>query len=188
MPVKFIETEMAGVTIVEPEIFSDHRGFFMETYHRAKYGAGGVAAAFVQDNRSHSRKGVLRGLHYQLRRPQDKLVFAVTGEIFDVVVDIRRGSPTFGRWFGTRLSAANGRQLFVPRGFAHGFCVLSPEADVIYKCSDFYDPGDDFGLYWADPDLGIAWPTESPLLSTKDDALPRLAEVPPTHLPACERS
>ena len=101
MPVKFIETEMAGVTIVEPEIFSDHRGFFMETYHQAKYGAGGVAAAFVQDNRSHSRKGVLRGLHYQLRRPQDKLVFAVTGEIFDVVVDIRRGSPTFGRWFGT---------------------------------------------------------------------------------------
>jgi dTDP-4-dehydrorhamnose 3,5-epimerase len=155
----------------------------METYHRDKYREGGVTCGFVQDNRSHSIQGVLRGLHYQLRRPQDKLVFAVRGEIFDVAVDIRRESPTFGRWFGTRLSAENHRQLFIPRGFAHGFCVLSRRADVIYKCSNRYAPGDEYGIHWADPEIGIAWPIQSPLLSEKDADLPLLAQIPASHLP-----
>ncbi|MCP4689627.1 MAG: dTDP-4-dehydrorhamnose 3,5-epimerase [Desulfobacterales bacterium] len=180
---KSIETDIPGVLLVEPAVFTDHRGFFMETFHQEKYAGAGIHQTFVQDNRSHSRRGVLRGLHYQLRHPQDKLVYVVAGEIFDVVVDIRRGSPMFGRWFGAILSAENQRQLFAPKGVAHGFCVLSESADVIYKCSDLYARGDEYGVLWNDPDLGVAWPVTDAILSDKDAALPRLKDAPPDALP-----
>ena len=184
MPVKFEPTELKGVTLCIPEVFRDARGFFMETYHAAKYMDGGVRAVFVQDNRSCSSKGVLRGLHYQLHKPQSKLVSCVRGEIFDVAVDIRRGSPTFGKWAGALLSEANGHQLFIPGGFAHGFCVLSESGEIAYKCSEFYDARDDRGLRWNDSALGIAWPlTAEPVLSGKDAALPFLADIPESQLP-----
>ena len=156
----------------------------METWHREKYEKAGIGKPFVQDNRSHSKDGVLRGLHYQLARPQAKLVFAVTGRIFDVAVDIRAGSPTFGRWTGAELSMENRRQIYVPEGFAHGFVVLSDFADVIYKCTDFYAPGDEYGILWSDPDIGIDWPVTAPILSDKDRQAPSLRQVPKDHLPA----
>lgn len=183
MPINFIKAPIPGVWIIEPEVFEDSRGFFKETFHRDKYREIGMTRAFVQDNHSHSRKGVLRGLHYQLHRPQDKLVFVTSGEIFDVVVDIRRGSPSFASWFGIRLTAESHRQMLVPRGFAHGFCVLSDRADVIYKCTDLYAPEDEYGIHWADPDIGAAWPARHPILSDKDEALPRLARIPALQLP-----
>jgi dTDP-4-dehydrorhamnose 3,5-epimerase len=183
MPVKFEQTELEGVTLCIPDVFRDARGFFMETYHAARYMEGGVRAVFVQDNRSCSSKGVLRGLHYQLHKPQSKLVSCIRGEIFDVAVDIRRGSPTFGRWTGAVLSEANSHQLFIPGGFAHGFCVLSEMAEIQYKCSEFYDPRDDCGLRWNDPSLAIGWPDKGPVLSGKDAAQPFLKEVPESRLP-----
>ena len=158
-------------------MFRDRRGFFLETYHQRKYAEGGVAGVFVQDNHSRSVQGTLRGLHAQLRRPQGKLVRAVEGEMFDVAVDIRRGSPTFGRWVGFVLSGENFRQLWIPAGFAHGFCVLSERVHVEYKCSDYYDPGHEIGIAWNDPQVGIRWPIERPVLSAKDAAAPRLAEI-----------
>lgn len=181
---KVSETALPGVLLIEPRVFGDHRGVFLETYHREKYARAGIAKPFVQDNHSHSYKGVLRGLHYQLKQPQGKLLYVVTGEIFDVAVDIRQGSPTFGKWVGVTLSAENRRQLYVPEGFAHGFYVLSERADVTYKCTDLYAPGDEYGILWCDADLNIAWPLQgTPLLSEKDARYPRLAEVPPQHLP-----
>ena len=180
---KSIETPLRGVRIIEPRVFPDDRGYFLEAYHQEKYQALGIGTSFVQDNHSHSRRNVLRGLHYQLGRAQDKLVSALSGAIFDVAVDIRRGSPTFGHWYGTELSAANHRQLFIPKGFAHGFCVVSESADILYKCSDFYSPQDEHGLLWSDPDLNIQWPVANPLLSSKDRAYPRLVSLPPDHLP-----
>jgi dTDP-4-dehydrorhamnose 3,5-epimerase len=183
MALKFLNTEIPGVRIVQPDRFDDERGFFMENYHRLKYGADGIDCDFVQDNHSRSKKGVLRGLHYQLDHPQDKLVSVISGEIFDVVVDIRRGSPTFSRWVGIRLSEANRRQLFIPKGFAHGFCVLSNWADVIYKISDFYCPEDDRGIIWSDPSLAVDWPVKNPFLSEKDVGNPRLTEIPEANLP-----
>jgi dTDP-4-dehydrorhamnose 3,5-epimerase len=175
--VKAIPTELPGVLIVEPDVHRDPRGFFVETYHQRKYSELGIPGPLVQDNHSHSVRGTLRGLHAQLQRPQGKLVRAVQGEMFDVAVDIRRGSPTFGRWVGVVLSSENFRQLWIPPGFAHGFCVLSERVDVEYKCSDFYLPGDELTVLWSDPEIGIAWPIREPILSAKDAAAPRLAEI-----------
>lgn len=174
---QFIETALKGVMMIEPDVFEDGRGYFLETYHAKKYAAHGIAGPFVQDNRSHSVRGILRGLHYQVQRPQGKLVMAIQGRIFDVAVDIRQGSPTFGKWVGMELSADNKRQLYVPAGFAHGFCVLSDTADVLYKCTDFYDPQDERGIIWNDPAIAIAWPIAELVLSQKDRAYKRLAEM-----------
>jgi dTDP-4-dehydrorhamnose 3,5-epimerase len=174
---KFIATELPGVTLIEPDVFRDARGFFLETYHARKYAEGGVPGPFVQDNHSFSSRGTLRGLHAQRANPQGKLVRAVEGEMFDVAVDIRRGSPTFGRWLGFVLSGDNFRQLWIPPGFAHGFCVLSERVHVEYKCTGFYDPKDELTVAWNDPAIGIRWPIEAPTLSAKDQSAPRLAEL-----------
>jgi dTDP-4-dehydrorhamnose 3,5-epimerase len=175
--VRFEATAIPGVIVVEPDVHRDVRGFFVETYHDAKYRAGGIAGPFVQDNQSYSVRGTVRGLHLQVRRPQGKLVRAVTGAIFDVAVDVRRGSPSFGRWVGVTLSGDNFKQCYVPPGFAHGFCVVSGEAQVEYKCTDFYDPDDEIGVAWNDPALAIPWPVGTPFLSPRDGALPSLAEL-----------
>ena len=173
---KFLSTDLPGVMLIEPDVYRDTRGFFLETYHAGKYRAAGIDGIFVQDNHSHSVRGTVRGLHAQRHRAQGKLVRVLQGEIFDVAVDIRRGSPTFHRWVGVRLSADNFRQIYVPPGFAHGFCVLSEVADVEYKCTELYDPVDEFGVLWNDPELGISWPVHEPLLSEKDRTALRLAE------------
>lgn len=173
----FRPTPLDGVLIVEPRVFEDPRGFFMETYRADRFKEGGIDLPFVQDNHSRSGPDTLRGLHYQIEQPQGKLVRVVAGEVWDVAVDIRKGSPTFGRWFGERLSAANRLQMYVPPGFAHGFCVLSDAAEVIYKCTDFYAPGGDRAIRWNDPELAIDWPLEEPVLSAKDAAAPTLAEA-----------
>jgi dTDP-4-dehydrorhamnose 3,5-epimerase len=172
-----VPTELPGVILIEPDVHKDPRGFFLETYHQRKYEAGGIPGPFVQDNHSHSVRGTLRGLHAQRRRPQAKLVRAVEGEMFDVAVDIRRGSPSFGKWVGFTLSGDNFRQLYIPPGFAHGFCVLSEKVHVEYKCTDFYDAGDELAIAWNDPAIGIAWPIAEPRVSAKDAQAPRLAEV-----------
>lgn len=173
---KVLETLLPGVLMVEPRVFEDGRGFFFESFHQNRYREV-VEKNFVQDNHSYSVKGTLRGLHYQLTRPQGKLVRVTSGEVFDVAVDIRWGSPTFGKWFGAYLSADNKRQLYIPEGFAHGFCVISKVAEFLYKCTDFHVPGDEQGIIWDDPTIGIRWPLLNPLLSHKDAALPRLSEI-----------
>lgn len=184
MAVIFEKTSLEGVVLCKPEVFRDDLGFFLETYHAQKYMAGGVRAVFVQDNCSRSVRGVLRGLHFQLHKPQAKLVSCTRGEIFDVAVDVRRGSPTFGRWAGCVLSEENGHQLYVPGGFAHGFCVLSEVAEIAYKCSEFCDPRDDRGVRWNDPALGVDWPVPEPILSAKDAAQPFLKDAElPTYRP-----
>lgn len=174
---KVAETELPGVLMLEPDVYRDGRGYFLETFHQRKYAELGIPGPFVQDNHSFSCRGTLRGLHTQLSHPQGKLVRVVEGEVFDVAVDVRVGSPTFGRWTGVSLSGADCRQLYAPPGFAHGFCVTSEQAHVEYKCTAFYDPGDELTIRWDDPDLAIPWPVASPLLSAKDGAAPRLAEV-----------
>ena len=170
-------TEIPDVLVIEPDVHQDDRGFFLETYHAERYRQHGIAGPFVQDNHSRSQARTLRGLHLQLRRPQGKLIRVVEGEIFDVAVDVRRGSPTFGRWVGVRLSAGNFRQVYVPPGFAHGFCVVSGAAQVEYKCTDLYDPASEIGIAWNDPAIGIPWPVVEPLLSPRDSRHPTLAEV-----------
>jgi len=175
---KFIPTQIPDVMIVEPDIFRDDRGHFFEAYHAEKYAVGGIDPPFVQDNQSHSIRGTLRGLHAQRLQPQGKLVRALSGEIFDVAVDIRPSSATFGRWVGAILSAENRHQLWVPTGFAHGFLVLTDTADVLYKCTTLYRRDDEIGILWNDPEIGIDWPLLfPPLLSPKDAAAPRLAEI-----------
>lgn len=174
---RFFPREIPEVILVEPEVHRDERGLFLETYHQRKFADGGVTAAFVQDNHSYSVRGTLRGLHAQLRRPQGKLVRVVQGEVFDVAVDIRRDSPTFGRWVSEVLSGESFRQLYVPPGFAHGFCVLSDSAHVLYKCTELYDREDEIGLVWNDSEVGISWPIQDPLLSSKDSRLPNLAKL-----------
>ncbi|HUP42424.1 MAG TPA: dTDP-4-dehydrorhamnose 3,5-epimerase [Thermoanaerobaculia bacterium] len=174
---RFVETALPGVLVVEPTVHQDHRGFFLETYHREKYARGGIEGPFVQDNHSRSARGILRGLHAQGRRPQGKLVRCVEGTIFDVAVDIRRGSPTFARWVGVELAAASFRQLWVPPGFAHGFCVVSEAAQVEYKVTALYDAEDELVIAWDDPEIGIEWPVAEPVLSQKDAAAPRLSEI-----------
>ena len=174
---RFTPLALPEVILVEPDVHRDARGFFVETYHLEKYRAGGITGPFVQDNNSRSVLGTLRGLHAQRRRPQGKLVRAVDGEMFDVAVDIRRGYPTFGRWVGVRLSGENFQQLYIPPGFAHGFCVLSAVVHVEYKCTDFYDAADEIGLAWNDPDVGIEWPIRDPIISDKDRRLPALKNL-----------
>ena len=177
------ETSLEGVLIIEPDVFGDNRGFFMETYHQERYAKLGIEPVFVQDNLSWSARGTLRGLHYQLPHAQAKLVQAIKGEVFDVVVDIRLGSSTFGRWSGFHLSDENKRQLYVPEGFAHGFCVLSETALFLYKCSDFYAPDCERGINWCDPAINIKWPINNPKLSDKDAILPKLQAISEDHLP-----
>lgn len=174
---RIIETALEGVVVIEPRVITDARGFFLETYHAPRYAAAGIPGPFVQDNHSRSVHGTLRGLHWQWRRPQGKLVRVIEGAIFDVAVDIRPDSPTFGRWVGVELSAENFRQCYIPPGFAHGFCVLSDAAQVEYKCTDLYDPHDEGGLIWNDPDVGIAWPVSEPILSPRDLRHPTLREL-----------
>ncbi len=178
MPFTFTRLAIPDVILVEPRVFGDARGFFLETYKHSAFAEAGIPPHFVQTNHSHSTRGVLRGLHYQkLPAAQGKLVMAVRGEIFDVAVDIRRGSPTYGQWVGERLSAANHRLLYIPPGFAHGFCVLSEEADVIYQVTAEYAPEHDRGIRWNDPEIGIAWPIAAPILSPKDATQPLLHEA-----------
>jgi dTDP-4-dehydrorhamnose 3,5-epimerase len=180
---RLLKTSLEGVVILEPHAYEDNRGYFMETYQMERYRDLGIEVPFVQDNVSCSRKRTLRGLHYQYPQAQDKLVQAITGEIFDVAVDIRRGSPTYGQWVSALLSDENHRQLFVPGGFAHGFCVLSETAYVLYKCSNYYSPETEGGILWSDPDLAIQWPVQDPLVSPKDTAHPWLCQVARNRLP-----
>jgi dTDP-4-dehydrorhamnose 3,5-epimerase len=178
-----IPSKLEGVQIVEPHVFADARGHFVETYHAERYAMHGIPKWFVQDNISFSVKNVLRGLHYQLGQPQGKLVMVLSGEIFDVAVDIRTGSPTFGQWAGVTLSAENHRQIYIPEGFAHGFCVMSDAAQVLYKCTAFYAPKEERGILWNDPRLGIDWPVAKPILSEKDSRYPTLDEMTAESLP-----
>jgi dTDP-4-dehydrorhamnose 3,5-epimerase len=173
-----IQTSLRDCVIIEPKVFGDERGFFLETFQARRYAdIAGIDLPFVQDNHSRSSKGVLRGLHFQKTKPQGKLVRVVSGEVYDVAVDIREGSETFGRWHGVILSAQNKRQFWVPPGFAHGFVVLSEIADFEYKCTDYYDPSDEGSISWKDPDLNIDWPIENPVVSDKDAAAKKLADI-----------
>jgi dTDP-4-dehydrorhamnose 3,5-epimerase len=178
-----IPTQLPDVVVLKPRIFRDQRGLFAETYRANQFAELGIADRFVQDNHSRSAKGALRGLHYQLRQPQAKLCRVVSGEVLDIAVDIRRGSPTFGKYASAVLSAENMHQIYVPVGFAHGFVVLSDTAEFLYKCSDYYDPGGEYGVLWSDPALGIDWGAAEPILSEKDSKYPRLAEISQEFLP-----
>ena len=177
------ETKLPGVVIIEPKVFGDARGYFFETWQEQRYAAVGIQENFVQDNVSFSARGVLRGLHYQSPHAQGKLVSVLQGEVYDVAVDIRVGSPTFGQWVGVTLSSDNHRQLWIPLGFAHGFCVVSDTAYFTYKCTDIYAPQAEGGIIWDDPDIGIAWPCEDVQLSDKDKTYPRLKDIPAERLP-----
>lgn len=172
-----------AVKVITPDVFTDPRGFFQETYQRGRYEALGITTSFVQDNWSRSTRGVVRGLHYQLHDGQDKLVWVVRGEIFDVAVDVRRGSPTFGRYVSAYLSEHNHYQMFIPAGFAHGFCVLSDTVDFMYKCSRYYSPADERGIFWNDPELNIPWPVADPVVSGRDQKLKPLSEMSADSLP-----
>ncbi len=177
------QTDLPGVVIIEPKVFGDERGYFMETWNQERYAAGVTTDSFVQDNVSFSRKGVLRGLHFQKINPQGKLVYVLQGEVFDVALDIRVGSPTFGKWTSVVLSAENKRQFFIPAGFAHGFCVTSDTALFAYKCTDKYNPQSEGSVLWNDPDLNIPWPTDAPELSAKDSQGTKLADYATELLP-----
>lgn len=183
MGISVKSTGMSGLLIVEPPRMADSRGFFFESFRRSLYREAGIADDFVQDNISRSEHGVLRGLHYQIKRPQSQLVTVIRGRIFDVVVDLRPASVTFRQWFGVELSDCTNRQLYMAPGFAHGFCVLSESADVHYKVSRYYAHGDEGGLLWSDPDIGIRWPLDMPILSPRDAAFPRLKNIKPDQLP-----
>ena len=172
-----IETALPGVLIIEPKAFGDHRGFFLETFQVERYREAGITLPFVQDNHSRSQRGVLRGLHFQKTRPQGKLVSVSRGAVYDVAVDIDPASATYGKFVGVELNDENHRQLWIPPGYAHGFCVMSDVADFQYKCTDFYFPADEGGLIWNDPDVGIPWPIDAPQLSGKDLKNPRLREL-----------
>lgn len=172
-----VETVLPGVLIIEPKVFGDHRGFFLETFQLERYREAGITLPFVQDNHSRSQRGVLRGLHLQLNRPQGKLVSCSRGAVYDVAVDINPESPTCGQYVGVELSDDNHRQLWIPPGYAHGFCVLSDVADFQYKCTDFYFPDDETGLVWNDPEVSIPWPIATPKLSEKDQKLPTLQQL-----------
>jgi dTDP-4-dehydrorhamnose 3,5-epimerase len=180
---KIERTDIPGIVVIEPQVFTDDRGSFFETFQAARYADAGIPERFPQDNRSVSRKGVLRAFHYQIEHPQGHLVTLTHGTIYDVGVDLRPGSPTFGRWYATTLTADPPRQIFHPPGVAHGFCVLSDSADIWYKCSDLYHAGDEGGLLWSDPDLGIPWPLHNPVIHPRDAAFPRLRDIPKDRLP-----
>jgi dTDP-4-dehydrorhamnose 3,5-epimerase len=177
------KTELDGVLIIEPDVFNDQRGYFFETYQRQRYADVGIRADFVQDNLSFSKKGTLRGLHYQHPHDQSKLVQVIQGKVFDVAVDIRRGSPTFGKWVGRHLSDKNKKQIYIPKGFAHGFCVLSDTALFHYKCSDLYASECEGGVLWSDPDVGIDWPVALPTISEKDAGFTCLKDISEDKLP-----
>lgn len=180
MGFRFTRTPLEGLVVIEPSLYDDDRGWFLETYHRRAFAEAGIDVELVQDNEARSRRGILRGLHFQKRHPQAKLVRALRGSAFDVAVDLRRSSPTFGRWHGVLLDEQSRRSLFVPAGFAHGYLALEDVTDVAYKCSEHHHPEDEGGLVWNDPDVGIAWPLEeigAPVLSEKDRRYPRLAEL-----------
>lgn len=183
---KLLDTTLPEVLLIEPKVFSDSRGFFLETFHAERYAEMGIPQLFVQDNYSRSTRDVLRGLHFQFPYAQGKLVSVARGEVFDVAVDIRRGSPNFGRWFGAVLSDQNYYQMYVPPGFAHGYCVLSDEADFLYKCADFYHPEAECGVVWDDVDIGIDWPVKTPKLSEKDKKLSCLKDIDEACLPVYE--
>lgn len=175
----FTETKIKGLYIIEPKVFGDDRGYFMETYNYEDFKKAGLGMVFVQDNQSKSKKGVLRGLHYQNPNPQGKLVRVISGEVFDVAVDLRRNSPTYGHWEGIRLSVENKKQFYIPEGFAHGFLVLSEEAEFVYKCTDFYHPENEGSIAWNDPGIGIKWPLKSfrnIVLSNKDENAMKLTD------------
>ena len=167
--IKVTGCDIEGLYVIEPTVFKDERGYFVETYNYNDFAAAGIDCQFVQDNQSSSRKGVLRGLHFQINFPQDKLVRVVSGEVFDVAVDLREGSKTYGKWYGVRLSAQNKKQFFIPKNFAHGFIVLSEHAEFCYKCTDFYHPNDEGGLLWCDPAIGVDWPMPEGM--TKEDLI-----------------
>lgn len=177
---KFTQTGIEGLVVVEPTVFGDNRGYFMETYHYNEFKAAGLDMVFVQDNQSKSKKGVLRGLHFQRKNPQGKLVRVIKGEVYDVAVDLRSNSQTYGKWYGVLLSEENKKQFYVPEGFAHGFLVMSDTAEFVYKCTRFYDPADEGGLMYNDPDVGVEWPIQDEmeiLLSDKDKKNPLLKEL-----------
>jgi len=180
---KISNTSLKDVFIIEPDVFGDERGYFVETYHQKRYQKSDIPSTFVQDNLSFSVKNTLRGLHYQTNNPQAKLVQVLVGEVFDVAVDLRQDSATFGKWEGVHLTDKNKQQVYIPEGFAHGFCVLSESALFLYKCSNFYDPDDEGGILWSDPGLNIDWPMKVPIISNKDRKFPRLAEIHPQFLP-----
>jgi dTDP-4-dehydrorhamnose 3,5-epimerase len=180
---RFEPGPLPGLIVIEPQSFADERGFFLESFHAERYRANGITDDFVQDNQSRSRQGVLRGLHFQVNLPQAQLLTVMRGRIFDVTVDLRPDSATFGRWFGVELSDEGPRQIYMAPGFGHGFCVLSPFADLHYKVSRFYNHGDEGGLAWNDPDIGIRWPIEAPIVSRRDSAYPRLRELNRDRLP-----
>ncbi len=177
------QTDLAGLLLIEPSCFRDDRGFFLESFHAERYRENGIADAFVQDNHSRSRQGVLRGLHFQVKRPQAQIVTVIRGRIFDVAVDLRAGSATFGRWYGVELSDDGPRQLYMAAGFAHGFCVLSESADLHYKVTRLYDHADEGGLKWNDRDVGIRWPIDQPIVSERDSAYPNLRQLDRARLP-----
>ena len=178
-----LETSLPGVCFIRPKVFEDPRGFFFESYHEAKFSDLGITGRFVQDNHSRSAKGTLRGLHYQLKFPQAKLCRVIQGEVLDVAVDIRKGSPYFGKGVSAVLSAQNRLQIYIPKGFAHGFLVLSEAAEFLYKCDEIYHPEDEQGIIWNDPEIGIQWGISDPVLSNKDRQSPPLAKIPPDLLP-----
>lgn len=180
---KIHDTDLPGVLLIEPDVFGDARGSFMESWTERRYAQAGIDASFVQDNVSRSKAGVLRGLHLQHPHAQGKLIQVLAGEVFDVAVDLRVDSPMFGQWYGATLSAENARQLWIPAGFAHGFCVVCDEATFLYKCTDYYVPQSEIGVIWNDPDVAIKWPVDEPIVSEKDNALPRLSEIDRTRLP-----
>jgi dTDP-4-dehydrorhamnose 3,5-epimerase len=177
---KFVETPIQGLFIIEPKVFGDHRGYFMETYNFEDFKAAGLDMVFVQDNQSKSKRGVLRGMHFQTKHPQGKLVRVIKGEVFDVAIDLRKDSSTYGKWYGVLLTEENKKQFYVPEGFAHGFLVTSEEAEFVYKCTDFYHPEFEGGILWNDPDIGIEWPIQGIdeiLLSEKDKNSPQLKDI-----------
>lgn len=177
------KTQLPDVLLCAPKVFGDDRGYFFETYQAERYAAAGIPGPFVQDNLSHSRQGILRGLHLQHPQAQGKLVYVLEGEVFDVAVDVRVGSPNFGRFASALLNSENRHQLYVPPGFAHGFCVTSERATFAYKCTDYYSPTTELSVLWNDPDLAIPWPVQQPQLSAKDQAGLRLRDIPPARLP-----
>lgn len=180
------EAKIQGVLILEPDVFKDERGFFLETWNKERYEKNGFLYSFVQDNISFSKKGILRGLHFQFPRPQGKLIQVLSGKVIDIAVDIRIGSPTYGQWHSEILSDENLRQMYVPPGFAHGYCVISESAIFSYKCTDFYNPATEHGIIWNDPELSIDWPIKEPILSPKDAKYPGLKDLSPDKLPRFE--
>lgn len=178
-----IKTKLQTVLILEPKVFSDKRGYFLETWNSKRYEAAGIPGPFVQDNISSSQKGVLRGLHYQYPQSQGKLIQVLSGEVIDVAVDIRVGSPTYGQWINEILSETNHKQMYIPPGFAHGYCVISEAAIFTYKCNEFYNPVTEHGIIWNDPELNIDWPVKEPILSAKDKNYPKLKDISPDTLP-----